>query len=182
MGCLCALGPGKLDAAEVTESPLPETAVVSAYLVNFLDFIEWPEQAFASPEAPYIICIVGAEELKDTMKTMADGQIRRGRSLQAQGMADLSALAPCHVIYIDSTAWPQIKTAFSSQDFDGQLTVGRGREFLDAGGGISLVMVGQRLRFDVDRDVLEGSRLKIDSRLLDAANNVRQARRKGKAR
>ncbi len=177
-----ALWPIGVAAAETAEPVLPETAVVSAYLMNFLHFIEWPRQAPASSEDPYTICVLGPEDLLDTLKTMAEGQVRSGRKVQAVGVKSLDEMVACHVVYIDTASWAGVKNDFTGKDFDGQLTVGRGRDFLDAGGGISLVVVDQRLRFDVNRDALEGCGLKIDSRLLDAANNVRQARRRGKQR
>lgn len=189
-GWLCRLGmvaclafsPWTNYEVAAEEPALPETAVVSAYLMNFLHFIEWPQQAFSSSQEPYTICVLGPDDLLDTLTTMAEGQVRGGRGVQARGVETLDGLAGCHVVYFDTAAWARLKNGFSGKDLEGRLTVGRGREFLDAGGGISLVVVAQRLRFDVDRDALEGCGLKIDSRLLDAANHVRQARRRGRRR
>ena len=42
---------GERGAARVAE----EHQVKAAYLYKFLGFIEWPPQAFVSPEAPFVI-------------------------------------------------------------------------------------------------------------------------------
>lgn len=173
-----AVLPAVTGSAQETNQPVPETAVVSAYLVNFLHFVEWPDEAFSSPQAPYQVCIRGQGDLFKTLAVMAEGQERKGRGLLPRTLTTLDDVEGCHVLYIESASRQEAKSTFEQLPSTTLLTVGRSRDFLDMGGGINLVVVEQRLRFEVNRDAIEESGLKVDSRLLDAASDVRQSRRK----
>ena len=174
---LCLLTPGWV-SGQSSEEPVPETAVVSAYLINFLHFVVFPETSFDPPDAPYTLCVHGHEDLFETLGAMAEGQERKGRALRARRLETLSEVEGCHVLYVGPDVWDAVRDDFAEVVEAPLLTVGRHRDFFEAGGGINLVLIGQRLRFDVNRDALEACGLKVDSRLLDAANEVKQNRRK----
>lgn len=151
---------------------------MSAYLINFLHFVVFPETSFTPSDAPYSLCVLGPDELFEILETMAEGQVRKGRSLRVRHLKALSEVGECHVLYVSPKVWGTVQEPFADVVEAPLLTVGRSRDFFEAGGGINLVLIGKRLRFDVNRDAIEGCGLKVDSRLLDAANEVRQSRRK----
>lgn len=164
--------------AQGSQEPVPETAVVSAYLINFLHFVVFPEASFEPSDVPYTLCVLGPDDLSETLETMAEGQERKGRALEVRRLSVVTAVDGCHVLYVGPEFWDTVRDGFAEAVDAPLLTVGRSRDFFEAGGGINLVLIGKRLRFDVNRDAIEACGLKVDSRLLDAANEVRQSRRK----
>jgi len=57
------------------------------------------------------------------------------------------------------------------------LTVGEGDDFPAAGGVIGLVIEDNKVRFDVNLEAAERAGLKISSKLLKLARNVRERRK-----
>jgi len=45
--------------------------VKAAFLLNFARFTEWPAEAFTSPGAPFTVGVLGDEELRLALDTLA---------------------------------------------------------------------------------------------------------------
>ena len=47
------------------DEPSQEYKVKAAFLYNFARFVEWPSEAFASADAPFVIAVVGTDPSTD---------------------------------------------------------------------------------------------------------------------
>src|SRR5450759_4181313 len=69
-------GPHLLCAQTVSEDQ-----VKAAYVYNFSKFVEWPAQAFASPTAPILLCVLNDPAFESELNPIVKGKIVGGRAV-----------------------------------------------------------------------------------------------------
>ena len=87
IACCVALTPG---LAPAQDSPL-EYPVKAAFLYKFGSFVEWPASAFANPQSPVQLCVVGRDPFGRELDNLVRGQTILTRpmaiaSLEARGV------------------------------------------------------------------------------------------------
>ena len=169
---ICLLiGFGTFDTA-APEGPVSEYQVKAAFLYNFIKFVEWPEDAFGSPEAPIVIGIVGGDPLgEDLDKLVKDKTIRR-RVVEVRRFKRGSALNACHVLFIAQSEKINVTTIVKEIEKKPVLTVSEITGFLENGGAINFVTKSNKVRFEINLDASTEAGLKISSKILSLALRV----------
>jgi YfiR/HmsC-like len=155
----------------VAQSPPSEYEVKAAFLLNFTRFVEWPADAFADANAPFTICILGADPFGNTMDRMVAGEAVNHRRLVVRRISDAPSPRTCQVLFVGSVEADLPKTL--KQAGPGVLTVGEGDRFIADGGMIRFVVENRRVHFDISRTAASAARLKLSSQLLKVARSVR---------
>ncbi|HZV85339.1 MAG TPA: YfiR family protein, partial [Brevundimonas sp.] len=86
-------------APAVAQSNL-EYPVKANYLVRFAAFVTWPPRAFASSQAPVVICVAGRDPFGQALDTAARSHTAYGRPLAVRRLRDPAAVAGCHILYV----------------------------------------------------------------------------------
>jgi hypothetical protein len=147
-----------------------EYQIEAAFLLNFTKFVEWPAEAFATPESPIEICILGDDPFGSVLDQIVAGESVNGRKVAAQRIKHAPAPKSCAVLFV----------AGSDKDFvkllpglgPGVLTVGDGDSFFRDGGMIAFVIENRRVRFEINQTSAENAGLKLSSKLLNVAKAV----------
>jgi hypothetical protein len=149
------------------QAPFTQYHVKAAFLYNFAKFVDWPANAFAGPESPFTLCVVGTEPFISARETLA-GKSIKGRKVVVRRIDTLVGARQCHMIYLASTddggfslEPAQLKAAV--------LTVGESEDFLRRGGIINLTVVNNKIRFEIDRDSGERLGFRFRAQLLQRA-------------
>lgn len=149
---------------------LPESDVRAAIIVNFIHYVEWPDNP--PPSADMRICVTGQGNTADALLAF-NGKSVHGRRVAVESHAYSVAPADsCRVLFIgESSARSSIDWLRESS---GQpvLTVSEGDDFLPNGGIIALNRIGNRIGFDVNLAAMRRSNLRISSQLLRLARDV----------
>ena len=157
-------------AVEPLESPRPtEYEVKAAFLYNFAKFVEWPQAAFDRLRAPLALCIFGADPFGGELDLAVRRKTAQGRPVVVRRLAGLGELAPCHVLFVGSAERERFAEVLDAVAGKSVLTVGEDDDFARAGGMISFVVRGTRVRFSIDVGAAERVGLRLSSRLLDLA-------------
>ena len=154
------------------QAPLPEERVKAAFVYRFTDFVDWPPAAFADQPA-VTLCIVGANQLQDDLKSIVAGQQKNGRPYAVREIGRGDAVRRCHVLFVSATAGVSRPLITAVRGLP-VLTVGDSERFLDDGGMIRLHVVQGRMRFDVATDPAQRAGLRLSSQLLKLALAVKQ--------
>jgi hypothetical protein len=154
------------------QAPSAEYAVKAAFLLNFTRFVEWPPAAFAGPEAPMEVCILGKDPFGRILDDVAEGESVRGHRLVVRRIAQLPTGKTCQTLFI-ATDVPNVRQTLSELS-SGTLTIGEGKGFLKEGGMIALEVENGRVRFDISQAAAETADLKVSSSLLQIARAVRK--------
>ena len=146
-----------------------EYQVKAAFLLNFTKFIEWPESQFADADAPLTICILGEDPFGTALDEVIAGELINGRKVIVERLKEQPS-SGCQVLFVNKPEKDARKIATSSGP--GVLTIGEGKDFIDAGGIIAFVVENRRVRFDINQRAAQRSNLRISSRLLSVARVV----------
>lgn len=153
------------------QAPLSEAELKAALVFNFARYVEWPERAFVSREAPIVFCAVGRDRLGAAFAAL-DGRKLQNRVAKVRTGVAADDTRGCHVVFVAEL--PERQFAAMLRGLAGQpvLTVGEAENFIDSGGAIGIVQGEQRLQFEVNRSALEQAQLKASSQLLKLARAV----------
>jgi hypothetical protein len=147
-----------------------DVAVKAAFLYNFAKFTEWPA---LPPGAPILLCVVGDDALAAALVDTVKGQKISGHALEISRPRESAAWTVCHLLFITEAEIRRSADALGGIKTLPVLTVSDGKGFCDAAGIIELYVEGGRMRFAINVDAVQGSGLRLSSRLLGLARVVR---------
>lgn len=148
-----------------------EYDVKAAFLLNFAKFVEWPAELFANNEAPIIVGVVGESPGGSAIEKI-NGKIANGRLLLIKRFPTVRTITYCHILFVSSSQadnLPQMLVAAGPA----MLTVGESDRFAQMGGIINFVVVGSKVRFDINQTGAKKGGLRISAKLLGLARSVR---------
>lgn len=148
-----------------------EAAVKAAFLYKFPGYIDWPAEAFAAPDSPFVIAFSGADEVAAEMEKLAAGRSVSGRRVIVRRMREGDALRGLHILFVGrgDAGRTQLRTA---QGHPGLLVIGDSERALENGATIGFVPADDRVAFEVSLENAERARLRISSRMLAVARRV----------
>jgi hypothetical protein len=126
---------GSIKGADVASL---EYGVKAAFLYNFVKFVEWPNGAFTSPDAPVAICVLGADPFGRTLDEIVQGERVESRSLVVRRVDNAASAASCHLLFVSSSERTRFEAILRAIDTRRVLTVAERMKFLGAGGHIAL--------------------------------------------
>ena len=150
-----------------------EYQVKAAYILNFARFVEWPSKVLA-PSAPIFIAVVGDDPFPGGLDSLLKGKVANGHPIRLRHQHWDEALNQNDIVFISASEEPHLPQILRFLATQSVLTISDIDRFSLRGGIIELVMVGNRVRFDIDRRPAEAARLQISSRLLNVARAVHE--------
>lgn len=158
-------------AAEGAE--LLEQRVKAAFLYKFAGYVEWPEKSFARPETPVMIGIMGNELLAAELVQAVTGRTVNDRIVTVKRLRAGESLSGIHILFVGRAESARLDQLAQSAQPRSILTVTESDGALTRGSVINFVLTDGRVRFEIALDTAEKSGLKLSSRLLAVAQQVR---------
>jgi len=145
----------------------------AAFLFNFARFADWPA---LPPDAPITICVSGDEPLASALASALHGQTAESHGIAVTRLAGADpAWRTCQMLFIGGADKSQIARVVGDAGTLPILTVSDTARFAEAGGLIELYLDNGRMRFAINIDAVQRSRVRLSSRLLGLAKIVREA-------
>jgi hypothetical protein len=156
--------------------PQPEHGIKAAFLYKFLGYVEWPAGVLASPTAPIVIGVLGADDIADELQTIVARRRIAQHPIEVRRVREADALDALNVLFIGRDATSALRRLAPAAHERSVLLVSDVDGGLEEGSVINLVVVDNRVRFEVSLEAAERSQLKLSSRMLAVAMWVRPAR------
>ena len=132
-----------------------------AFLVNFVRFTQWPPDRLATPDAPYVVTVVGSQPVSGAIREVAHAAgLVHGRRIRIRRIDGVSSGASGRDL-VDALQGAPV------------LTVGDSEGFLDAGGMLGLVAAGPRMTFVANPGAIEDAGLDVSAKVLKLAQEAR---------
>lgn len=146
-------------------------SVKAAYLLKFLNYVEWPAAVFAGEDAPYVIGVADDEGVLAELQRQAPGHSVNRRHVQVRRLGVAADMPPgLHLLYIGSAIdRGRLTSLLRATRGAPALVVTDTDGALDLGSMINFKVVGDRVRFEVALDPVRRSGLQLNSRLLSVA-------------
>lgn len=149
-----------------------EYQVKAAFLFNFAKFVEWPADAFETPQAPVAICVLGQDPFGESLDHLVRGETVNGRRLVVRRPRQFLEVRDCQIVFLAGSESGYQNQILSALEGASVLTVGEDEGFLTDGGVIRFLLEQNRVRFDINLIAAETNRLKLSSKLLRLARSV----------
>ncbi|MDE3019948.1 MAG: YfiR family protein [Nitrospirota bacterium] len=159
---------------------LPEFALKSAYLYQFTLFVEWPAEAFSTPNDPIVVCVLGDDPFGPFLDALTQ-KTSQGRPLQAQRIQRVQDSGDCHVLFVSASERARLAAVLASLAHRRILPVSDIEGFAGAGGIVEFVPVEKKIRFGINLAAAKQSGLRISSKLLSLAMLVKHGTSEGGA-
>jgi hypothetical protein len=156
--------------AELTASL--ENRTKANFLAQFPKFVNWPDTAFPSAQAPFLICILGEFSFGYTLAEITRGTVTLGRRIEIRSVQAEQDLRACQILFITHSKRKQYGKVFEVLQGSNVLTVGETPDFIDAGGAVSFLFEVDALHFEVNLAAANSAHLKISSGMLSLARRV----------
>ncbi len=144
--------------------------IKGTFLYKFAPFVTWPDSAFAAPNAPLVICILGDPGLADSLQGAIAGQHDGNRPLVIRAVSRASA--DCQVLYVPGQDASSAAAAMAAAKGRPVLTV-TDLPVDAAGHGVICFVIDQgHVRFDIDNAAAAENGLTLSSKLLGLARVV----------
>jgi hypothetical protein len=150
-----------------------EYQIKAAFIYNFARFVEWPSAAFADTNSPMVIGVLGKNVFEDNLERIISGKAIKGHPLQFKAFNSAEEAAHCQVLFISTSEKNRMPKILARLQGTSILTVSENTDtFISDGGMINLVIVEDKVRFQINNDAAKKAGLIISSKLLSLAVNT----------
>jgi YfiR/HmsC-like len=151
-----------------------EYKVKAEFLERFTQFIDWPaDSSNNNPDKPFCICVTGKNPFGSYLQDTAAQVKIKGKPVEIHQIDQLVAELPkCQILFIARTEKERLSDILKLTHDKPILTVGDTRGFAEDGVLVNFYTSGNYIRFEVNIDRAEKSKLKFSSRLLKLARLV----------
>lgn len=158
-----------------------EYLVKAGFIYNFAKFVEWPSTAFAEPDSPIVIGVLGTDPFGDIINRVVEGKKIGSRGFVvrrfkwSKELKDLKEFKECRILFVSSSEKLHFEEIVEAVKGLPILTVGETPGFAERGGMIRLMLEDNRVRFEVNVAAARDGNLNISSRLLTLARIIAPA-------
>ncbi len=148
-----------------------EYQLKAAYIYNFSKFVTWPPWAFSNRNQPFAICVLGQDPFGNLLEVLSRKRVKK-REIIVRRPGSAKQAKGCHILFVShsvASRWPAILEEISDNPI---LTVGDTSGFAQEGGMINFYRAGNKIRFEINREMLEESGLKASSTMLQVGRIV----------
>jgi hypothetical protein len=149
-----------------------EYELKAVFLHNLATFVEWPSTAFASPDAPFVVGILGEDPFGAVLDDLLSREYVGKRPFLVQRFRRGDDLASCHLLFIAESELRKLPDILRGLKGKPVLTVGDRPGFIEAGGMVGLAMRDEQLDLFVNRNAVQAAGLVVSSKLLEVAQVV----------
>ena len=149
-----------------------EYELKAVFLFNFVQFVEWPPEAFSGAQAPLVIGVMGDDPFGRVLDETVSGETVRQRPLQIRRYRGIDEITTCHLLFISESEAEQLDEILAALKDRSILTVSDDESFTRRGGVIRFVVDRSKIRFQINLEAAQAARLTVSSKLLRLAEIV----------
>jgi hypothetical protein len=150
-----------------------EYRIKAAYLYQFGRYIEWPANAFADAQAPFVIGVMEGDPIIADLEQIAQVKKIQDRPIRIQRFASPADMRACHILFLSASPAAETQEAIVHRIAGpGVLLVGDAEKFLDWGGAIRFVVEENKVRISISRKAAHCQGLTVSAKLLQVAHVV----------
>lgn len=150
-----------------------EYKVKAGYLFNFAKFIEWPDAAFSSPSAPFVVAVLGEDPFGSILEDALSTQSVNGRGFVIRRLKNAEGQDQCHILFLPKSEKDRARAVLEALRNRPVLTVGEAEGFSQIGGMINFNLIAGHLKIDANPQAISAASLKVSSKLLAVAKVVK---------
>jgi hypothetical protein len=153
-----------------------EYQIKAAFLVNFMQFVTWPSNAFTNADAPFTIGVLGEDPFGAALDRTVQGETVDHHKIMIQRARRIEDCKDCQMIFVSRSEEKNLPVILAKLDSGPVLTVSEMRDFARQGGIINFYLEEKKVRFEINPAVAQRDKLKISAQLLSLGKIVEPAK------
>lgn len=149
-----------------SQSSTSELQLKAAFIYNFTRFIDWPPRAYTSPDAPFIIGVMGDGGLAKRINEVVKGESVGNHDISARNFDKVGDVGHCNILYIGGDEFIEVRRMLPDLNRRGILTVSDVSGFEKWGGIVRFFKEDSKLRLQINIDQAKAADLTISSKLM----------------
>jgi ribosome-associated protein YbcJ (S4-like RNA binding protein) len=152
-----------------------EYQIKAAFLFNFAEFVKWPPDSFANPDAPFCIGILGDDPFGAALDETIQGEVINNHRMTVVRSQRIEDLEGCQMIFVSRSEEGHVVEILTELGSRPILTVSEVESFAQDGGDIDFYLSDGKVRFEINPESARRCGLKISSQLLSLGRVVKLA-------
>ena len=157
------------------QASMGESQVKAMFVYNFLKFVEWPVATSGGARDPFVVVIIGEGPTADATERFLESKAIGARPVVVRRNRWDKSFAGVHAAFVIEQDEKKLHRVLDAAASAGVLTIGEGEKFTTRGGVIGLLVIGRKVRFDVDTSAAQVAGLRVSSKLLALTRTVRSS-------
>ena len=141
----------------------------AVYMLNFLKFVEFPQESFGDSSAPIVIGIVGTDPFGPVLQQVVEGKTAQGRNLVVRNYHAGEDMRHVNILFISASEKKRLPQILAGLQGSGVLTLADSDGFLEQGGMVLFQSNNGKARFAINLSAANLAKVKISSKLLSMA-------------
>src|ERR1700722_644095 len=146
-----------------------EYKVKAAFIYNFAQFVDWPDTAFTSADAPFVVAVVGKDPFDGILEQVVAGKRVGARRVVVKHFNSADQIGPCQILFVPMTEDDSLSGIIQKVQNSAVLTIGESEDFDSGGGCFRFFTEDNKMRFEINQDAAEQAGLRVSSKLLRLA-------------
>lgn len=152
-----------------TAAALPsakEYQIKAVFLFNFAQFVDWPPEAFPTPETPVIIGVLGEDPFGSLLEETIMGERIDQHPLLIRRYHRVEDIDLCHILFISGSETNRLESTMVALQDRGILTVCDTEGFAKRGVMIRFINEKNKIRLRINLERVKAAGLVLSSKLL----------------
>ena len=150
----------------------PEYQVKATFLYKFVNFVEWPSEAFAQESSPFIVGVLGDDPFGANLDKSVEGKSLDSHKVVVKRFKKLADLETCHMLFVSRSEKDKMSKIVERVGKANTLIIGDNDQCLPRGGTINFILEDKKVRFEINAGAADRAGLKISSKLMQLATKV----------
>ncbi len=148
-------------------------AIKAGFIYNFTRFIKWPPPSkFRGNNNSYNICVIGDNPFGSILSRLEAKHRFKEHPLKIELDTSRSGFQQCHILFVSFSERFNVENIVEQTKDLQVLTVGDTEGFAERGIDINLLVVKNKVKFEISKNCLEAKGFEVSSELYDLATIV----------
>jgi hypothetical protein len=152
------------------EDSAAEYTIKAGILVALAQYTTWPDQKLSRPDAVINICVLGKNPFGSVLEKTA--LLQKGRPIVVHETLDVQEAIACQIVFIADHQNNTEQLWLSQLLGKSIVTVGESDQAILHGSVLNLVMINERIRFEVNWMAMEKARIRFSAPMLALAHKI----------
>ena len=138
----------------------------AGFLINFAEFTEWPETAFANEKGPLNIGILGTDPFGKNFDKLVENEVLKGRRVCVLRYRKVQEIKTCHILYVSESEGSRLGRILRVLKEKPVLIVSEIENSVKRGVMIEMRTVDTKVRLAINLESAKAAHLTLSSKLL----------------
>jgi hypothetical protein len=142
--------------------------VIAVYLYNFTKFLDWKDDNSEF----FTIIVLGKSKITEPLFKIASKEKVKGKAIVVNEISDLYSIDFCNILFLPTSSKDLFNNTLKKTKGKKVLVVTNSEGFAEMGAGINFLQIGDKLKFEINRKVLDEKGIVPNSSLLSLAYKI----------